>query len=641
MPLLRVMRFYLSYRCSKRSIDTYLTAFINLSNRAIDTFESPAVTVRKYLGSRGYAAKILYDRVGPEVDPLSPENYLIFSTGAFTGTPWPTAARYTVTAKSPLTGVYGYANSSGYFGPELRKAGFDALVFTGRSEKPVILFVEDSNLKLIDGEAYWGKTTEETEKLLKKRFKGCRVASIGPAGERLVKISSVINDYGRAAARCGLGAVMGSKKLKAVAVSSSEDIPVTEEFKKVALEMMRKVGKHPGSKELRKWGTSLLVDPKNVRGDLPTRNHQSVQFAEADRINARSLGEYLEKNGGCFSCPIRCSRFTKVKEGSYKCNTEGPEYETINSFGPLLDNDNLEVIIYGNLLCNSYGMDTISTGTVIAFAMDCHEKGLLSDPDGELSLEWGSEETILALIEKIAFRKGLGDLLGEGVKRAAQRICKEAEKYALHVKGLEMPMQEPRICKGMALGHCTSNRGADHLYALPTIDLTGNVEAANKFFPECMPEVLDPSDETYKPDMVVLTEAYCAVSDALGVCKFSTTENFALYPEDLAKGLNEIPGYEHDGKSLIQAGERIVNLERMYNYRHGLDRRDDRLPDRFLEEEATVYNLETEEIVKEGLTVDLEYMLERYYTLRQWDENGIPTAERLKDLGLEDLIKDL
>ncbi|MEW5817726.1 MAG: aldehyde ferredoxin oxidoreductase family protein, partial [Spirochaetota bacterium] len=558
-----------------------------------------------------------------------------------TGTPWPTAARYTVTAKSPLTGAYGYANSSGFFGPELRKAGFDALIFTGKAQKPRGLVVEDNVLSLIDAGDLWGKTTEETETILKDKYKGCRVASIGPAGERLVRIASVINDYGRAAARCGLGAVMGSKNLKAVVVRASGDVPYSPKFKEVALEMMKKVGKHPEAKGLRAWGTALLVDPKNINGDLPAKNHQLVQYDKWENVNAGRLNDFLVKNDGCFSCPIRCSRFTRVEKGPYKCSTEGPEYETIDALGPMVDNDNMEVIIYANLLCNRFGIDTISTGVVIAFAMECHEKGLLDDADGKLSLAWGDTETILGLIERIAYRAGLGDLLAEGVKRAAERLGKEAAKYALHVKGMELPRQEPRTCKGMALGHSTSNRGADHLYALPTIDLTGNVDAANKYFPECMPEILERTNEKYKPDMVVLTEAYCAVSDALGVCKFSTTECFILYPEDLARGLSELPGYNHDGESLIRAGERIVNLERMYNVRHGFDRTNDQLPARFLEEKVSVYDLATKEIIREGLKVDLKYMLDRYYRLRNWTENGIPKAGKLKEIGLEELVKDL
>ncbi|MCK5196908.1 MAG: hypothetical protein KAR21_01070, partial [Spirochaetales bacterium] len=363
---------------------------------------------------------------------------LIFSTGPLTGTPWPTSARFTVTAKSPLTGAYGYANSSGFFGPELRKAGFDALVFTGKSRQPTVLIIDDDNLSLVDGSDLWGKDTEETEDILSERYEGSKVASIGPGGENLVKISSVINDYGRAAARCGVGAVMGSKNLKAVVTRASGEVPYPDSFKKVSLEMMKKAGKHPEAKFLRKWGTAALIDPKNASGDLPARNHQEVQVSYWKDVNAEMVDNYLERNDGCFNCPIRCSRFTKVENGKYKCSTEGPEYETINSFGPMVGNNNMEMIIYANLLCNRYGLDTISTGVAIAFAMECHQRGLLNDD--ELSLEWGDEESITGLIERIAYRKeGLGDLLAEGVKRAAEKIGHGAEHYAMHVKGMEMP----------------------------------------------------------------------------------------------------------------------------------------------------------------------------------------------------------
>ncbi|RKX77848.1 MAG: aldehyde ferredoxin oxidoreductase [Spirochaetes bacterium] len=616
-----------------------LTAYIDLTSGKIRMEETESKVLKKFLGSRGYAAKLLYDHTGPETEPLGPYNLLIFSTGPLTGTPWPTSARYTVTAKSPLTGVYGYANSSGFFGPELRKAGFDALVFSGVSASPVMLLVQDAELRIQEAEELWGKTTEETERELRARYPGSRVASIGPAGENLVKISSIINDYGRAAARCGMGAVMGSKRLKAVVAIGSKPVPYPPQFKEIAREMMKKTGRHPGSKSLRRWGTAHLIDPKNISGDLPTRNHQFTQFSRGQMVNAGSLDRYLERNDGCFSCPIRCSRFTRVEKGKYSCNTEGPEYETIDSFGPMVDNDNMELIIYCNLLCNRYGMDTISTGVSIAFAMEAHEAGLLNDE--ELTLKWGDEETITGLIERIAFGRGMGNLLGRGVREAAAIIGGEAWKYAMHVKGLELPRQEPRICKGMALGHATSNRGADHLYALPTIDLTGNVEAAEKFFPEYMPEILEPNDETYKPEMNILTEAYCAISDALGVCKFSTTENFSLYPEDLAEGLTAITGFNYNEESLLRAGERIVNIERMYNCRHGLERKDDMLPPRFLKEGARVFNLANGDLIKEGLTVNLDYMLDKYYRLRGWDPRGIPTTEKLKELGLEELIKDL
>lgn len=576
---------------------------------------------------------------------MSEDNLLIFSPGLLSGTPWPTGARYTVTAKSPLTGAYGYSNSSGHFGPELRKAGFAAVVFEGKSKKPVYLKIEDENLELLDANDYWGKNALETEKLLKEKYDGSKVAAIGQAGENLVKVSSVINDGGRAAARCGLGAVMGYKNLKALVVNASQEVNYSKEFKDKAIEKMKKAGTHPGSKSLRKWGTVELVDPKNQSGDLPTRNHQAGQFNYADKVNAEALDNYVYQNTGCYSCPIRCSRLSKVESGEYKAEIEGPEYETVNSMGPMVDNYDMELIIYANKLCNEYGIDTISTGVIIAFAMECHEKGILDDD--ELSLEWGDKETIIELIKKIAFREGLGDLLAEGCFRAAKKIGQGAEKLAMHVKKMEIPMQEPRASKAMGLGHATSNRGADHLYGLPTIDLTGNIEVAEKYFSEYMPEILEVYSQKYKPEMLNFTQEYNAISDALGVCKFSTTENFALLPEDIAEGISLLrEDINFDAEELLEAGERIINLERMYNYRHGMTRKADNLPDRFLNDPLDIYEVEednklTDKVVVENLKVDLDQMLDIYYQLRGWDQNGVPTEEKLKELGMEDLIKDL
>jgi aldehyde:ferredoxin oxidoreductase len=296
-----------------------------------------------------------------------------------------------------------------------------------------------------------------------------------------------------------------------------------------------------------------------------------------------------------------------------------------------------EVILQANRLCNDLGLDTISTGVVIAFAMECHQRGLLDD--AEFSLEWGDPASLLGLIAAIAHRRGLGDLLAEGVRRAAQAIGGDAPRYALHVKGMELPRQEPRIAKGFGLGHATSNRGADHLYALPTVDLAGNLEAARRLFPpEIVPRLMDTDDETYKPDLVILSEHICAVSDALGVCKFTTAETYALYPEDLAAGLSALWGHEVSVEELLTAGERIVNLERLFNVRLGLSRADDRLPPRFAEEPLAVHRFEGETAmpVHVGLVRDLDAMLDRYYQLRGWNENGVPTPHTLARLGLQD-----
>jgi aldehyde:ferredoxin oxidoreductase len=389
----------------------------------------------------------------------------------------------------------------------------------------------------------------------------------------------------------------------------------------------------------------LLVAGKNRTGDLPAYNHQQAQLAHGDRLDARAIARLTVDTKGCYACPIRCSRLTRVEAGPHAGELEGPEYETTDALGPMCGIDDPEVVLHANRLCNDLGLDTISTGVVIAFALECHQRGLLSD--AEFALEWGDAPGLLALIEAIALRRGLGHLLAEGCRHASEAIGGDALRYAIHVKGMELPRQEPRIAKGFGLGHATSNRGADHLYALPTIDLAGNLAAAERLFPAAMvPALMQTDDETYKPDLVVFSENYCAVSDALGVCKFTTAETYALYPEDLAEGLSALQKREISGPELLESGERIVNLERLYNVRLGLSRADDRLPGRFVAEPLPIYahplppdlpaacRHTSVHPIHTGIVRDLDAMLDRYYSLRGWDTNGTPSPATLLRLGL-------
>lgn len=621
-------------------------AWVDLTRREVDLRSLDPALSSAFLGGRGLGAAWLFRHVARPADPLAPENPLIFSVGPFTGTPWPTGARYHVTFHSPLTGIYGYANGSGFFGPALRQAGYVALIVTGRAEEPVYLEVTPGEIAIRSAQHLWGQGTEAVHDTL--AVDGARVACIGPAGERQVRIAAIINDKGRAAARCGGGAVMGSKNLKAIQVHGRANEKLPAAFLEQARRAFAQVREHPNVRGLRDWGTVFLVSPKNQSGDLPARNHQFGQVPWVERVDAHAVARYTYQTKACFSCPIRCSRLTRVESGLHAADLEGPEYETLDALGPMCWLDDMEAIIHANRLCNDLGLDTISTGVTIAFAMECHEHGLLQDP--ELSLQWGDAQTVLGLIERIAYRQGVGDVLAEGVRRAAERLGGEAMRYAMHVKGMEIPRQEPRIAKGFGLGHATSNRGADHLYALPTIDLAGNLDAARHFFPaEIIPALMETDNEAYKPDLVVLTEHYCAISDALGVCKFTTAETYALYPEDLAAGLSALWGQSIDAQELLTAGERIVNLERLYNVRLGLSRVDDRLPTRFTTEPLPIHTFERNPVTGEmqptanpvhvGILHDFEAMLDRYYRLRGWDENGIPTPETLSRLGLQQWIK--
>jgi len=628
------------------------SAFINLSNGQIRITETDPHDLRLFLGGRGLGAKWLYDLVGPEVEPLSPENVLIFTAGPLAGSAWPTSSRLHVTFKSPLTGAYGYANSGGFFVAELKQAGFDALVISGQADQPVVLEVFDEAIAIREAPELWGKRVSETHQALlgvDLSPKAGRVACIGPAGENLVRIAAIMNDVSRAAARGGPGAVMGSKRLKAIHVRASSRPPLPSEFRQEAKATSRKLKDDPLLEGLRQYGTLVLMDPKNVSGDQPAKNHQVAQVPFITQVNAAAFDQYLLHHKGCYACPITCDRQSRVADGPYAVQLGGPEYETTNALGPMCWISDPQAIIYANHLCNEYGLDTISTGVIIAFAMELHEKGLLND--GMLSLEWGDEDSLIGLIERIARRQGIGDLLADGTRLAAQSVGHNAEQYAMQVKGMELPRQEPRFAKGFGLGHATSNRGADHLYAMPAIDLGGNWEVARKIFPEeIVPELMDPANEKYKADMVVYGEHYCAVTDALGICKFSTVEVYSLLPEDLAAGLSTLLDEKISGEELLKMGERIVNLERLYNVRQGMSRADDTLPRRFSQEPAPLYDYDIDprtgqaeaspEPIRYGQIHSLEAMLDRYYYLRQWDSQGIPTKEVLERLNLLELSKD-
>ena len=623
------------------------TALIDLSTEKITVTETPVALLEQFLGGRGVGAKLLYDLVGPNVEPLAPENYLIFTAGPLAGTPWPTSARLHVTFKSPATGAYGYANSGGFFVAELRHAGYDALLITGRAKEPVILRIVDQDIRIEAAGDLWGKRTGEVHRALlgpNPKPAAGRVACIGPAGENQVTLAAIINDHNRAAARAGAGAVMGSKNLKAIHIKATKRPKTPPNFRRAARDTAKKLNADPHLDGLRQYGTLALMDPKNAGGDQPAKNHQLAQVPYIEKVNARAFDAYLLEHKGCYACPIKCSRKSETPTGDYAVKIGGPEYETTNALGPMCWVSNPEAIIYANHLCNEYGLDTISAGVTIAFAMELHQRGLLSDPD--LSLEWGDADTVIGLLKKIAYRQGIGDTLARGTRRAAKIIGQGAERYAMQVKGLEMPRQEPRFAKGFGLGHATGNRGADHLYALPAIDLSANWNAARRIFPaEIVPELMDPANEKYKPDMVVYGEHFCALTDALGICKFSTVEEYSLFPADLAPGAAALRDEPLTGQDLLTIGERIVNLERLYNVREGLSRADDRLPARFTEERAPLYEFETdpdtgearrsETPIRYGLIEDFEAMLDRYYALRGWSRDGVPTEETLQRLGLE------
>lgn len=587
--------------------------------------------LKSYIGGRGINVRTLYDMVGRNLDPLSPENPLIFGTGPVTGTLFPSNGRHNVTSKSPLTGILGDSNSGGFWGPELKFAGYDQIVVMGRARKPVYIWIDDDEVQIVDASNLWGETTWETDRLIKEELgdEAIQIACIGQGGENLVRYAAIMNNLARAAGRTGMGAVMGSKNVKAIAVRGSRGVGLAhpELFEELCKDAFEKIYRAASYEPRSKYGTTMLISIYNTMGVLPTRNSQTGVFEGAEKISGEALLEkYVVKNKACFSCPIHCSRYFAMKN-FYETSGEGPEFETLCSLGARCGNSNLESILYANNLANQYGIDTISTGNVIAFAMECYEKGLITDSDtGGIEFTWGNHEAIVEAVKKIAFREGFGDILADGVKRASEKIGRGAERFALHVKGLEPPEQEVRGLKAWGLGWAVSSRGADHLRAFPLPETTWTPEEVKETFGT--EKAADRFAYLGKADMVKHFEEICAIADSMEMCKITLIALKALKPEDAAKIIYAVTGWEIDDRELLRVGERIVNLERLFNLREGISRRDDTLPERYLKRPMP-------EGPSKGNVVELEPMLDRYYELRGWDmRTGIPKREKLEELDL-------
>jgi aldehyde:ferredoxin oxidoreductase len=604
---------------------------VNLTSGEISEESLPEQEARMFLGGSGLATKYLFDELKPGIDPLGPENKLIYMTGPLTGTISPSSGRFSAVTKSPQTGFWGSANSGGRWGLDLKRSGFDGVIIEGAATKPVFLVIDDGKAELREAEDLWGKGVKETTRLIKdslgKRF---NVSCIGIAGENLVRYAAVMNDVHRALGRCGMGAVMGSKRLKAIAVAGTNKISIAD---KVAFAEAVKTASDFVSESLLKmtlevYGTDMVLDLVNVKGGLPTRNWQSGSCTYADNINGPAINEkILTGKKACFSCPIACGRLSEVKSGKYACKGEGPEYESIGAFGPMCDVDDLEAITYAHLLCNEYGLDTVSAGSTIAFAMECYEKGILKKAEADgLELNFGDADVMMELIHKIARREGIGDLLAEGTKRAAEKLGQGSHTFAMQVKGLELPAYDCRASKITGLGFVTANRGGDHITAY----VQGPTFLNIPFLIVQESTIEDPLVENPKEAKVVKElEDALTVFDAVGACKFM---GMALMAEDIVPVIARATGWEFDESDFRQAGERIFNLARAFNVREGCTRADDTLPKRLLEEPLS-------EGPAQGQVVDLDPLLDAYYEFRGWDKaTGRPTAAKMKELGLGDLI---
>jgi aldehyde:ferredoxin oxidoreductase len=583
---------------------------VNLPTRSTTIEEIDEKILHRYLGGRGLGAYLIYNEVPPDTDPLGPENILAFCTGAMTGMRIPTGGRSSMSTLSPLTGTIFDANSGSQFGVRLRWAGFDALVISGQASEPVWLEITREGVDIHSAGHLWGREIPDTVKQLK--VKDAAVVSIGPAGENEVLFASIADENGRSYGRGGVGAVMGSKKLKAIRVlgKASPEVADKDIYDFVNYEAGKMVKASPRTSQgLPEFGTSVLVNLMNWYGVLPTRNFQQGEFEHANKISGERLrDEFLTKHSACWSCPIGCKRVTKTSHES----GEGPEYETIYALGSSLGIDDLETIVEANYLCNRLGMDTISCGATIACAMELAEKGRLST-----ELAFGRADLLLKTVEDVAYRRGLGDQLAEGSKRLAFKY--ELPETSMQVKGLEFPAYDPRGMQGQGLLYATSNRGACHL-------------RGNMLGPELLgaPKMLDRHAHSGKAGILIVIQHTNAVIDSIGMCKFV---NFAIGDDFFARLMTSITGIQYETQDLQLAGERIWNLERLYNLRAGFTREDDTLPPRFLDEPL-------KEGGSAGHVVHLDEMLAEYYRFRGWTSDGIPTPRKLAALGLDMLAKE-
>jgi aldehyde:ferredoxin oxidoreductase len=584
--------------------------------------------VRKFIGGSGLAVKILQDETGADTDPLGPENRLIFMTGPFAATPVITSGRHQVVTKSPLTGAFTESDAGGTWGPSLKRAGFDGIIIWGKSSKPVYLWVADGKAEMRDASKFWGMDTYDLEEAIRKETrKEASVASIGPAGEKGVRFASVMNEGkdARDAGRGGAGAVMGSKNLKAIAVHGNGQMEIAdpEGLRASLKEISPQIAKN--TEGMRKHGTAGGLASFEALGSLPLQNwkYQGRWEKEAAQIAGPVVTErMLTGNYYCEKCVIGCGRKVKLEKGPYApVEGAGPEYESVAMLGSLCLVDDIEAIAKANEICNRYGMDTISCGGAIAFAMEAYEKGLITKREtGEMELLWGRGDVMVKMAERIGKREGLGELLGEGVKIAAEKIGKNASEFSLHVKGQELPAHDPRSYNAGAVSYATSNRGACHL--------AGFTHAFERLL--SMPEIglekpLPRMEVQGKGELAAKTQNVMGLFDSLKVCKFTLFGGLKL--ATILAWYNMVTGHGIELDEFLKIGERIFNLKRLYNVRCGISRKDDTLPARFL-------TLKRE---GEGLTPNLPplgEMLGDYYKFRGWSEEGIPTPEKLQDLGL-------
>lgn len=601
---------------------------VNLSTGRSSVESIPAQWRHDYIGGRGLGARYLFEELDPTVDPLSPDNKLIFATGPLTGTPVPCGARYMVVTKGALTSAITTSNSGGHWGPELKFAGYDLLILEGRAARPSYLFVYDDHVEIRDAARYWGKGVGETEDGLREELgiPALRTACIGPAGENLVRFACIMNDKHRAAGRSGVGTVMGSKNLKAIAVRGTGGVPIADPraFMKSVWEMRAAMADNPGRKSFAELGTAATIDMTQAFGGLPTRNFQQGQFEEYENLNGNTIKETrLVANKACFACTIACGRVCALGDASdkfmvnmhprnWKTAGEGPEYETAWALGADTGVGDLDAVLKANWLCNDLGMDPISMGATLAAAMELYQGGVVTDEMVELPLNFGSAEALVRMTEATAFREGFGNELAEGSKRMGDRF--QHPEVFMGSKGQEFPAYDPRGFQGMGVAYATCNRGGCHLRAwTPGPETSGQ---------------MDPHTPDGKGEWVANTQNRTTAHDNTGVCMFVGAAGGPL--EMLVPCTAAATGDAYSMDDFVKIGERTWNLERLWNLKAGLTKADDSIPERLLKEAH-------KEGPSKGVTVNLDAMLPAYYQERGWDEEGLPSQEKLLELGLASL----
>ncbi len=620
---------------------------VNLSSGKIDIEEHPEDLRHNFLGGRGTNSRLLFNEVKPGIDPLGPENKLFFGTSPLTGTGLVTSGRIHVTAKSPLTGILGDSNAGGHFGPELKWAGYDHIIIEGAAEKPVYLWIDDDHVEIKDAGHIWGKVISETFEIIRGELGDprIRISAIGPAGDNLVRYASIMTDYGNACGKTGMGTVMGSKNLKAIAVRGRKGFEVAdkEQFKAVTRDLMKRITTGPIYKVFSRVGTLLYLAQYNAAGRSVANNSQLAGTIDyIDNYNPKNMMKYMTRSVACFGCPIHCKHEFKINRGQFAGeHGHGTEFCIMSAHGPACGNTDEASLLKINNICNEYGICGDTSGVTLAAAFEWYQKGLItkSDTDG-IALEWGNVESQIGMLMKIINREGFGDLLAEGSAIAAKKIGKGAEKCISHTKGGDLDQMDVRTVKGCALSDAVSSRGADPQRGWPgTVEFYPlKPETAKKVYGS---EEFAVDPESYKGKGVVVSyfSNVCTLCDALGICKFASIwSTSAIGFKEMADLISSSTGLDIDEKGIYKAADRINNIERAYLVREGITRKDDTIHGRAMEEPIPSGPHKGKRLDKKKF----EGMVDEYYDVVGWDKkNGFPTRKTLEGLGLKDVADEL